>query len=74
MLLSAIAKERHVVSVLSQDFITRYHLPAASSVNLALKALVEREFVYKEQSGYIVYDRFFAKWLRKKAEDFGALS
>lgn len=73
MLLSAIAKERRVSSVLSQDFISRYHLPAASSVSLALKALVEREFVYKEQSGYIVYDRFFAKWLRKKAEDFGVL-
>lgn len=71
MLLSAIAQEKCASSILSQDFISRHHLPAASSVNLALKSLLEREFVYKESKGYIVYDRFFSIWLREKANDFG---
>ena len=71
MLLTAIAEEKRVPSILSQDFISRYHLPATSSVSLALKSLLDREFVYKDGNAYIVYDRFFARWLRQKANDFG---
>lgn len=64
-LLSAIAQEKAVSSILSQEFIKRYNLPAASSVSLALKTLLNREFVYKEKGNYIIYDRFFGMWLRK---------
>ncbi len=64
-LLSAVAKEKSVSSILSQDFIGKYHLPAASSVNLALKTLLNREFLYKNNGFYIVYDRFFGMWLRR---------
>ena len=64
-LLSAIAQEKSVSSVLSQEFIRKYSLPAASSVSLALKTLLNREFVYKYNGDYIVYDRFFGIWLRK---------
>ena len=63
-LLLAIAREKAVESVLSQDFIHRHGLPASSSVSLALKSLTEREFVYKYNGKYIIYDRFFAIWLR----------
>ncbi|MDO5129152.1 MAG: ATP-binding protein [Prevotellaceae bacterium] len=63
-LLLAIAREKAVESVLSQDFIHRHGLPASSSVSLALKSLTEREFVYKYNGRYIIYDRFFAIWLR----------
>lgn len=63
-LLSAIAQEKFVDSVLSQEFINRYTLPAASSVSLALKTLINREFVYKYDGKYTVYDRFFGIWLR----------
>lgn len=63
-LLLAIAKDKAVESVLSQDFIHRHGLPASSSVSLALKALIEREFVYKYNGKFIIYDRFFAIWLR----------
>lgn len=66
LLLSAIASERKTPSVLSQEFISKYSLPAASSVSLALKALLQREFVYKYGDSYIVYDRFFGMWLRRK--------
>ena len=63
-LLLAIARDKAVESVLSQDFIHRHCLPASSSVSLALKALIEREFVYKYNGKFIIYDRFFAIWLR----------
>lgn len=65
LLLSAIACERQTSSVLSQEFISKYSLPAASSVSLALKTLLQREFVYKYNNKYIVYDRFFGMWLRR---------
>ena len=64
-LLSAIAQEKAVASVLSQEFISRYNLPAASSMSLALKTLLNREFVYKYDGKYIIYDRFFGMWLRR---------
>ena len=65
-LLSAIAKEGPLQSVLSQEFISKYSLPATSSVSLALKTLLNREFVYKYNGNYIIYDRFFGIWLKEK--------
>ena len=64
-LLSAIAQDKAVTSILSQDFISRHNLPAASSISLALKTLINREFIYKYNGSYIIYDRFFGMWLRK---------
>lgn len=66
-LLSAIAQDKAVTSILSQDFISRHNLPAASSVSLALKTLINREFIYKYNGSYIIYDRFFGMWLRKNS-------
>lgn len=57
-LLKAIAKAGCVREINSGDFITEYRLRAASSVNSALKRLIDREMVYKTADGYIVYDRF----------------
>ena len=48
-----------------KDFFKRYNLLAISSVSLALKTLLNKEFVYKSHNGYI-YDCFFGMWLRKK--------
>ena len=65
MLLLAIASESLVSSPLSQQFISTHHLPATSSVKTALKALVDKQLVSKTPKGYLVSDRFFAKWLVK---------
>ncbi|WP_273495950.1 AAA family ATPase [Rikenella microfusus] len=65
-LLKAIAKAGCVREINSGDFITEYKLRAASSVNSALKRLIDREMVYKTADGYIVYDRFMAIWLRQQ--------
>ncbi len=62
-LLKAIAKEGCVKEINSGEFITKYKLKAASSVNVALKKLISNEIVYKSDKGYIVYDRFMALWL-----------
>lgn len=65
-LLKAIAKSGYVKEINSGGFIAEYKLRAASSVNSALKKLIDREMVYKTPDGYIVYDRFLAVWLRQQ--------
>lgn len=64
-LLKAIAKENKVEKPQSVDFIKKYNLPSASSVKTALEVLVEKELVYPDNDGYIVYDRFLNLWLRR---------
>ena len=61
--LSAVGQCNLVSSPLSQQFISTHHLPATSSVKTALKALVDKQLVSKPPNGYLVSDRFFAKWL-----------
>lgn len=63
-LLLAIAREKNVKSPMSQVFISKYRLPALSSIKTALESLSESQFIYQYQGGYIVYDRFFGMWLR----------
>ena len=64
-LLKAISKEIRVEKPQSVDFIKKYDLPSASSVKTALDVLVDKELVYADANGYIVYDRFFNLWLRR---------
>jgi hypothetical protein len=65
-LLKAVAKENCVKEINAGDFITRHKLKAASSVNSALKKLIDKELIYKTSQGYIVYDRFMNIWLRQQ--------
>ena len=62
-LLRAIAAEGRVESPQAAAFIARYNLPASSTIGSALKDLVERDIVYKDARGYIVYDRLLGEWL-----------
>ncbi|MEG1738168.1 MAG: ATP-binding protein [Odoribacter sp.] len=62
-LLKAVAKAKCVKEINSGEFIAEYRLKAASSVNSALKKLINNELIYKSADGYIVYDRFMAIWL-----------
>jgi AAA+ ATPase superfamily predicted ATPase len=66
MLLRAIAKEGCVNEPLAQNFMTKHHLPAVSSTRQALNALEKKQFIYKTDAGYIVYDRFLGLWLRNR--------
>ncbi len=63
-LLKAIAREGVVAEINAGEFISKYNLKASSSVNTSLAKLLDDELIYKTESGYIVYDRFMAIWLR----------
>ena len=64
-LLLAIAKEGTVKEPLSGLFMRTHNLKSPSSVQRALQYLLNEEYVYHSDNGYIVYDRFFALWLKK---------
>ena len=66
-LVKAIACEGIVKSPQAGDFISKYGLRAASSVKTSLKMLLENEVLYQDKDGYVVYDRFFAEYLRSKS-------
>ena len=63
--LKAIAKEKSIDKPNSKAFMKKYGFVQASSFNRALKALMDKEMVYKEDNYYKVYDIFFSKWLEK---------
>ena len=64
MLLQAIAKEGRVQGITSSAFIRKHSLPGASSVQAALKGLLEKEIVTQSEGTYWIYDYFFAHWLK----------
>ena len=65
-LLKAVAKEKCVKEINAGNFIARNKLKTVSSVNVALKKLIDKELLYKSTNGYIVYDRFMAIWLQQQ--------
>jgi len=62
-LLIAIAKEGKIKTVTSGDFIRKYKLASASSVQAALKGLLEKDFITRELGVYQTYDKFLRLWL-----------
>ena len=63
--LKAIAKETVAASPTSQAFIQKYNLPAASSIKRVIDFLIDKEYIYPSENGYIVYDHFFGIWLKR---------
>ena len=49
----------------SGAFINKYQLMSSSSVSSALKALLDKDFITQEKGSYMVYDQFFALWLKR---------
>lgn len=64
-LLIALAKEGKASAVTSGEFVRKYRLSSPSSVQSALRGLLEKDFITQEQGVYQVYDRFFGIWLRE---------
>lgn len=62
--LIAICKEGKVKEITSSKFLRTYKL-TASSVQGALKGLLEKDFVTVELGVYSVYDHFFEFWLKR---------
>ncbi|WP_203558751.1 ATP-binding protein [Bacteroides sp. 51] len=63
--LFSIAKEGKASEITSADFIKKHGLYSASSVQSAVRQLLEKELVTKEGAVYQIYDRFFGLWLSK---------
>ena len=64
-LLIAIAKEQKAKAITSGEFVKKHHLSSSSSIQAALKGLLEKDFITKETDVYRVYDRFFGLWLNE---------
>lgn len=66
MLLIAIAKSGEVDGLTGVDFISKYSLRSASSVQGAAKPLLENETLVKENGRYHISNRFFSLWLSRR--------
>lgn len=64
--LIAIASEKLAVNVTSGTFIKRHSLQSASSLQTALRALMDKSIVMRTEQGYRLEDFFFAEWLRRR--------
>ena len=63
MVLQAIAKEGIAQNITSSKFIKKYNLNSASTVQSAVKLLLNNDLVTKTDAGYRVYDFFLSDWL-----------
>lgn len=64
-LLVAIAKEGNAKSITSGEFVKRYSLTSPSSVQAAVKGLLEKDFITLFNGSYSIYDKLFEIWLRE---------
>lgn len=62
-LLIAIAKEGVAEAITSERFIKKHRMSSSSSVQSALKGLIDKDFVTFEKGAYQVYDKLLAIWL-----------
>jgi uncharacterized protein len=63
-LLVTLARYEVVTNPLSQEFLSRNNLGAASSVSAALRTLEKKEFVIYEANGYTLHDTLLMRWLQ----------
>lgn len=63
--LQAIAREGRARGITSAQFIRKYQLPSASSIQSAVKGLLEKEILTQEEGCYWIYDYFFSYWIAK---------
>ena len=63
--LMAICKEGNAANLTSSSFLQRYHL-TASTVQAAVKGLLEKDFITHDMGIYALYDKFFAQWLMQQ--------
>lgn len=63
--LIAIAKEGNAKAVTSAKFIKKHSLSSSSSVQSALRGLLEKDFITHKKGSFQVYDKFLAIWLNE---------
>lgn len=65
-LLIAIAKEQRAQGILSGSFIKKYRLNSSSSVQGALKPLLDNETIVRDGETYYIDNHFFSIWLSRR--------
>lgn len=64
-LLYAIAKDGEAERITSADFIKRHSLTSASSVQSAVKKLLDKDIITEINKVYLVTDKFFGMWMNR---------
>lgn len=64
-LLLSISREGKANAITGSRFIKKHHLGSASTIQTAIKSLVDGQLVTRHQDTYEVYDKFFAMWLNR---------
>lgn len=64
-LLIAINREGKATELTSSKFIKKYHLPAASTIQTAVKSLMDKQLITRNLGTYEVYDKFLSLWLHR---------
>ncbi|MCQ2312534.1 MAG: helix-turn-helix domain-containing protein [Paludibacteraceae bacterium] len=65
MVLLALAQNGPTEHITAGSFVSKYGLPSASTVQSAIRGLLEKDFVTYEQGTYYIYDLFLWYWLRR---------
>ena len=52
--------------IFSSQFLSRFHLGSASSVQRAFQGLIEKDLLDRENDHFVFQDPFFSLWLQKK--------
>lgn len=65
-ILYAIAKEGNATQILSAAFIKRYSLSSASSIQAAVKKLLERDLISEREKSYFITDRLLEMWINRR--------
>ena len=60
----AIAREGKATSITSKAFVKRHHLQTVSVVTAAVRGLLDKDFITQDKGTYMVYDPFFALWVK----------
>lgn len=63
--LYAIAQEGKASNILSENFVKKYALASASSVQSAARLLEKRDLITRANNSYFVTDLFFGMWLKQ---------
>lgn len=63
--LQAIAREGRATGITSAQFIRKYQLPSASSIQSAVKGLIEKEILSFDDGSYRIYDYFLSYWIAR---------
>jgi hypothetical protein len=62
-MLYAVAKDGKATQISSAAFVTRHALVSASSAQTAVRQLLGKDILTKEDNAHMVYDRFMGLWL-----------